>query len=207
MKPDTTTRPAVVLHERGKVVRSRTYPETTDSSLMKREDAVFAVSPFSLHVNGHIKSSVQRAKGFISMNLSQPNREQRLLSSPASLLLFITAKKKKTRWNWLMLQPRWTSWKREAVDGDVQWGDQLGLLYIRRGISRPRRDLWRWCRGRTSGANEFATVPPSIYFEASDLVGRHKPCRVWSVWYSRLLRPGSEGDKAWWPWPFPFSAL
>lgn len=74
MKPWPPTAAVVELEDQGRVVSSRPYPETHVSLLMKRKDSVFAERPFWLRCSGRINFSVPRARGLVSMTLSQPNK-------------------------------------------------------------------------------------------------------------------------------------
>lgn len=69
-KLEPPTRDAVDFDEQGQIAENRIHLETP-ALLLKRKDAVFAVSSFRFRDSGHASITVLRAKGLISMPLSQ----------------------------------------------------------------------------------------------------------------------------------------
>lgn len=61
---------------------------------IKKKEAALATSPFRFRDNHRINITVIRVTGSISMKLRQPNKQQRLLTDPASLPQLTTREKK-----------------------------------------------------------------------------------------------------------------
>lgn len=89
MKPVSSIGAAVKLNEPAQVMKTRLQPEKPLSSLMEREDVVFAAIPFLFRYNTRFDMNVPRAKGSLSMMQSQMSMRQRLLMNRARLLLLI----------------------------------------------------------------------------------------------------------------------
>lgn len=76
------------------ILESRLHPETPLFSFINRKDAVFAASPFHLRDSRRLNISVACAKGLISMKVSEPYKQQRLLTKPTGVAQSIALEKK-----------------------------------------------------------------------------------------------------------------
>lgn len=76
MKLEPPTRAVVEPYEQEQVVESRNYPETLAPSLMGWKEALFAASVFSFRDIDGSDVTVPRARGLITMALSQASKVQ-----------------------------------------------------------------------------------------------------------------------------------
>lgn len=90
-------RPSIVVadpSEQGQLVQSRPHPKTPLFLLMRNEYLVFATSPLCFRKIDRINISVPCARCTISMTLSQPNREERVLKISVRVPLLTVPEKK-----------------------------------------------------------------------------------------------------------------
>lgn len=74
-------------------MKCRSHPETLVSWLINEKEAVLVANAFRLRISTGIIITAPRAKGSISMTLSQHNKRRRLVTSPARLLFPNTSEK------------------------------------------------------------------------------------------------------------------
>lgn len=94
IKAEPPTRPLVKFDKQVLVEESRWYAEAPFFLLIKRKDAVFAVSPSTFRDSVCISISVLRVRASISMTLPQPKmRKRSFMNSPRVLLPTTPVKK------------------------------------------------------------------------------------------------------------------